>query len=329
MVRPSIVDLRRVVSHHAITSLFDEEQPRERELYCYLLRDLDWTTESYGGTRLALGRVRVQSSVTQAIEDVSFGLLHFGGHDFNCSLRGAVNVEGYDAMRDHLLRIYQEQSLTDVVHAFDRYFEGRHFGLTDLFVEGRRAVLATVTREVLADMEETYEGFYESHRKLFDFLKSANFPLPNAFTRTVEFALERRIADGLHRLAQRAKEPTEALTQLEELAREVQRRGVRVASEALAPALSHSIEALAEQLVPRWHSGAVMAVRRALALSERLQLEPRLWEVQNSVLFSLEHKPPSYRAPRRELETLLEELGLAPQLLQTPDGTTTEGSSTR
>lgn len=311
-VRPSMVDLRRVVSHHAITKMFDPVPAEERQLYCFQLRDLDWNYNSSGGTRLAVGRVRVQSYITRAIEDVSFGLLHFGGHDFNCSLRGAVSIEGYDVMRDTLVQTFQSRSLTDVVHAFDRYFEGHHFGLSDLFLEGRRAVLKTVTSDVLAEMETAFESFYDDHIKLFDYLCDARFPLPEAFKRTIEFALERRVLNALERLEAEAKTPESALKRLDELSHEVDRRSVELGRETLGPPLSAALEALAEQLLPSWPKHTLSGMRRILKISRSFGIEPSLWDVQNVVINSLEQRPPRAKDSRNELEAALEELGITP-----------------
>lgn len=308
LVRPSIVDLRRVVSHHAITSLF-EPNPSERALYCYGLKNLDWQSERYGGTQLAVGRVRVQSHITQAVEDVSFGLLHFGGHDFNCSLRGAVSVEGYSTMKEELLSAYGSQSLTDVIHAFAEHFEGRHYGLPDLFLEGRRSVLSTVTLGVLEELESSYEGFYLEHRKLFDYLMEGGFPLPDVFTRTIEFALEGRIARVLERLELEVKAPREALAQLEKLAREVEKRELELSEEALEPCFTAAIEVIADHLVPDWSSRTVSALQRTLAVAETLGVEPKLWDVQNAVISAEQQLPPGPDAPK-ELDTLLKQLGL-------------------
>lgn len=309
MVRPSIVDLRRVVSHHAITSLFEANQP-QRRLYAFDLRNLDWREERYGGTQLAVGRVRVQSRITQAVEDVSFGLLHFGGHDFNCSLRGAVNIEGYGTMRDDLLRAYASQSLTEVIHTLDRYFEGRHYCLSDLFLEGRRAVLSTVTKGVREELEDTYERFYNEHRRLFDYLKEASFPVPDVFIRTIEFALERKICAALTRAETQAKSPKAAIGQLEELAGEVERRGMSLSKESLEPCFTSAVETIADHLLPDWSAPNIQALRRLLAVAETLGVEPKLWDVQNSLLSSLQQRPPQADAPLRELDKLLAQLGL-------------------
>jgi len=311
MVHPSIVDLRRVVSHHAITSLFGD--PAAEDVYCYELRNLDWQVESYGGTRLAVGRVRVQSKVTQAVEDVGFGLLHFGGHDFNCSVRGAVNAEGFGAMKDELLEAYASQSLTDVIHVLDRHCEGRHYGLPDLFLEGRRAVLSTLTREVLEQLDESYERFYSENRKLLDYLAEAAFPMPDVITRTVEFALERKIAAALARMESTPREPDASLVRLEELVLEVEKRGVKIAPLTLEDSFTSAVETVADHLVPGWSVKTISALLRTLAAAASLGVTPKLWAVQNAVLSALQQRPPGSNATK-ELRELLEKLGLELEL---------------
>jgi len=317
LAKPAIVDLRRVVAHHAITSLF-EPHDDERRLYCYHLETLDRVEERYGATRLAVGRVRVRSLTTSETEDLSYGVLHFGGHDFNCSLRGTVSVEGYNAMRDLLLETFEQRSLTDVVHGLDRHFEGRYFALPDIFLEGRRRVLGTVTEGLLEELEDTYEQFYDNHLKLFDFLCDARFPLPDAFRRTIEFALQRRVLAVLERTGSSELEDDEdPVGELEGLVEETTRRGVRLSEGALCPAFTASLEGLGVEVVAAaWSPQSVMAVRRALAAATRLTIEPKLLGLQNALLTALRDQAPDVDlGDREDLRTLLAEIRIDPERL--------------
>jgi hypothetical protein len=312
-VRPSMVDPRRVAAYHAIASLFEADGQAERRRYCYQLRDLDRIDERDGRARLAVGRVRVESLVTRATEDVTYGLLHLGGHDFDCALRGADAAESHVSMRDALLATFRSGSLSDVIHDMDRQLGGRHLGLRDLFLEGRRTVLAAAAGVASAEIDASSERSYGEHRKLLDALREASVPLPSALARIVELALERRTLGALERLAAEPREPAAALDRIEELAWEARRRGVRLDAGVLARPLEAALEALAERLVPGWSLAAVGALRRALALGAAVGAAPRLWEVQNQVLWSLAQRRP--REPRPEIDALLADLGISRSVL--------------
>jgi hypothetical protein len=257
----------------------------------------------------------VRSRITTAAEDVTFGLLHFGGHDFNCSLRGASSTEGFAAVRDELMQTYETRSLTDVVHALDRHFDGRYYGLPDIFLEGRRAVLGTVTGGVLAELEQAYERFHDENRKLFDYLQGARFPLPDAFARTIEFALTRRILRALEAVGEAGPSQSRAIETLDELVTEVGGRGVRLSEGALRPALTDAVARLGARLVASASPADVETLARVLATASRLGVAPDLWGVQNTLLLALEQGslPPSLGEDRRFL-ALLTELGIAAEL---------------
>jgi hypothetical protein len=229
-----------------------------------------------------------------------------------------VSVEGYNAMRDELLEAFEQRSLTDVVHAFDRHFEGRYFALPDIFLEGRRSVLGTVTEGVLEELEDTYERFYDDHRKLFDFLCDASFPLPEAFRRTIEFALGRRIGAALARVGVSVGDRSAPIVELEELVEETTRRGVRLSAEALAPAFVAALERLGASVVAQaWSQGSVMALRRVLAAATRLSIAPDLWEVQNQLLAALaDGPPPAAGSAKENLAALLDEIQIDPVRLE-------------
>ena len=77
--------------HRALRGL-----PRGADIYAYRVRRLDEARESYGGTTLRVGRVRVISEVTGEAREAMYAMLHFGGHDFTCAVRPWEDADRYD-----------------------------------------------------------------------------------------------------------------------------------------------------------------------------------------------------------------------------------------
>ena len=121
LVRPTMVDLRRVVAHYAISGLF-EEYPVDSRVYAWRVQQLDDTRESYSGTTLRVGRVRVGSDITGEGRDLMYAVLHFGGHDFSCGIRSDEGAETYETMKADLLRRFAQRSMADMVRGIDEYF---------------------------------------------------------------------------------------------------------------------------------------------------------------------------------------------------------------
>src|SRR5262245_56041597 len=95
LIGPAVVDLHRVVAHYAISGLF-EEYADEASVYAWSVERLDHTEDSYDGSRLRIGRVRVASELTGETRGLQYAVMHFGGHDFSCGIRAYADTEGYD-----------------------------------------------------------------------------------------------------------------------------------------------------------------------------------------------------------------------------------------
>jgi hypothetical protein len=187
-----VVDLRRVIAHYAITGLV-EERPDDAAVYAYRVQRVDEAREAYGGTALRIGHVRVSSTVTGEVRDATFAVLHFGGHDFSCGVRAWEAPRAYEAMKADLLRRYARYTLADMVRGMDEWFPGEGFSLTDLFLDERRRVLASVTRAMLDKHEETYRRIWEENRKLVHYLRQADAPIPEALALVARYVLSQQL----------------------------------------------------------------------------------------------------------------------------------------
>jgi alpha-amylase/alpha-mannosidase (GH57 family) len=200
LVVPAEVDLRRVVAHYAITGLIDE-QPDDAQVYAYHVRRLDESRVAHGGTALRIGHVEVESDVTGETREAAYALMHFGGHDFSCALQAWEGRAAYERMKDDLLERYERNSLADMVRGIDEYFRGEAFGLTHLFLEERRRVLARVITAVLEKHEATYRRIWEENCKLVRYLRQADAPIPEALAIVARHVLEQEALAALEDVA--------------------------------------------------------------------------------------------------------------------------------
>ncbi|MBN1774029.1 MAG: DUF3536 domain-containing protein, partial [Deltaproteobacteria bacterium] len=110
-VRPLATDLRRVAAHHAIAGALESNGTAEGSVYAYTVRTLERSAAEHAGTHLGVERCRVTARHTEESEEVTLAVLHFGGHDFRCSVGPASTPEEYRALRDELLGVYDRGSL--------------------------------------------------------------------------------------------------------------------------------------------------------------------------------------------------------------------------
>ncbi|HEV8641096.1 MAG TPA: DUF3536 domain-containing protein [Methylomirabilota bacterium] len=302
LIRPAVVDLRRVVAHYAISGLFDE-YPDDAVIYAWRVQRLDDERESYNGTVLRIGRVRVASQITGESRDIIYAVLHFGGHDFSCGIRSYEGPESYDAMKTDLLRRYAQRSLADMVRGLDEYFYQEIFALTHLFIEQRRRVLASVTQAVLDKYEQTYHRVWEESRKLVRYLREADAPIPEVFRITAKHVFEEQIIAELGRAAEAGALPERVF----ELADEARALGLGL---DLAPgrwamnrAIGWALDAVGEHPTADRVAGAVALVQGA----KRLGVNFGLWRTQNQ-FFALWRDHPE---ARQTLRPLADALGFA------------------
>ena len=289
LVRPTAVNLNRVVAHYAITG-FLEEYPADARVYAYRVERLDEARESVDNTALRVAHVRVSSERTGETRDMMYALLHFGGHDFSCGIRAWDDQATYDAVKADLLGRLARQSVADLVRGLDEYFPGGPSSLSHLFLDERRRVLASVIRTTLDRHEETYRKIWEENRKLVHYLREVDAPLPEALAIVARHVLEQQVAAELQPLPELGAIPDRAFA----IVGEAQTLGLTL---DLAPlrfimhrAVTQALDAIAE-------SASSERVARATALIEgarRLGIRYGHWATQNR-FFQLWRERPDAR----------------------------------
>jgi len=299
LVRPTAVNLNRVVAHYAITG-FLEEYPADARVYAYRVERLDEARESVDSTALRVAHVRVSSEITGETRDMMYALLHFGGHDFSCGIRAWDDQATYDAVKADLLGRLARQSVADLVRGLDEYFPGGLSSLSHLFLDERRRVLASVIRATLDRHEETYRKIWEETRKLVHYLREVDAPLPEALAIVARHVLEQQVAAELQPLPELGAIPDRAFA----IVGEAQTLGLTLDLALLRfimhRAVTQALDAIAEE-------PSSERVARATALIEgarRLGVPYGHWATQNR-FFQLWRERPDARDVLLPLATTL------------------------
>jgi alpha-amylase/alpha-mannosidase (GH57 family) len=305
LVRPAAADLRRVVAHYAISSVlerYDDVAP----LYAFEVARLDEAVEAYQGTVARVGHVRVTATVTGETRELTYAVIHFGSHDFSCGVRAWEDAGVYEAMKADLLARYARHSMADMVRGMDRYFPGEPYGLRHLFLEGRRRLIADVTRAALERHEESFRHVWEEMRKLVRYLREVDAPVPEALALAGRHVMEEEARAELDRTATLGAIPPRVF----ELADEARALGFRLDLTPCRPVLRAAVTAgltrVAELLAPE----RVAAVLAIVEGARRLNVGVDRWAAQNRV-FDLWRTMPAARAA---LGPLADALGFALRL---------------
>lgn len=294
-VKPHIVDLHRVIAHHVIKH-FDEEAEGLHQLYCYEVRERDSQLSSFGNTRLKLCRVTALSLIDgESLESIAV-VLHFGGHDFRCSIGGQKSHEGYEKLKNDLFTAYTKRSLTDLVRVVDEHFGLGYYSINHLFSEDRRLLLRRVTDDSFRRFDNSITMIYDENRKFMEYLLEVGAPLPRSFAAAAEFVLKNRLFEELEKFLQ-----TSDASELMEIAREANRYGVRMNDPTVKRQLENTMNNIFLSLALHPMNGHCDLANHLLDVFDLLQLQPDLWEAQN-IVFALVHnrRLPAHLASRTE-----------------------------
>ncbi len=188
-VKGTMVDLLKVGAHYAVSSLF-EDYPSQTKIFAYSVDQEAYQVQESGRVRLALGRARFTSDITRESAILSFGVLHFGDHNFNCGVREFLGEEAYNSMVREATDIFSRADLPETIRCLDRHFGTSIYSLKSLFYDERRKVLDMVMESTFLEAEALYRQIYNQEAPLMRFLKSMDgIPLPRSFLNAANFLL--------------------------------------------------------------------------------------------------------------------------------------------
>jgi len=187
LVRPAVVDTRRVAAHYAITSLF-REYPDDATLYAYRVRRQHTRRQSRGAHVLQAGRLEVTATITGETAAVWYAVLHVGGTEVHCSV-GGEGDESLAPAVEALLAVFDGGTVTETIRTMDEIFGRAFYTLRDLFTDERREVLARLSEETLEHLDASYRRLYADSRGLMQAVRDAEVPVPREFMLAAEFVV--------------------------------------------------------------------------------------------------------------------------------------------
>jgi alpha-amylase/alpha-mannosidase (GH57 family) len=279
-VQPSIAPLETVAAHYAIAGLV-EDFPRRARIFCHEVQTSFRRREDAGTAALSLARIEVRSLITQEQVDLTTCVLHFAGADFRCGVR-PYDAERFTATADRLFEAFNKLSLAQVVRELDREFPGRDYSLRDLFLDERREVAGRLLRENMARYESDYLQIYEANRRLIDFLREIDSPVPRPLQVAADVAVTHDALETARRLASGKVEPAVAQAELVALSKVAHRLGARIDLGAVRGPYLAAVRSLFDRALAGRREAALHAAE-LVTLSTTLGMHLDLWVLQNAL----------------------------------------------
>ncbi len=299
MIKPNVVDLEKLGAHYAISSLF-ERYPEEKQIYCYSVHRSDYRLMEAGKLRLALGRAKFTSAVTQEGKDISFGVLHFGDHNLTGGVREFQGTEAYEHLVAHTGEAFYRADVPEVIRLLDRGFGTNIYSLKSLFRDEQRNLLTIILKSTIDEAEGAYRSVYEHHAPLMRFLHGLKLPMPRIFQHAAGVAL-----NSLLRQAFEAR-PFD-VSRIRTLLEEARVAGAEVDLTTLEFGLRKRIERMSDRFDAEPTDLATLErLDEALGLQDVLPFQLVLWSVQNKCYEVLKSTYPevAWRARRGDPEAV-------------------------
>jgi alpha-amylase/alpha-mannosidase (GH57 family) len=299
-IEPTMLDLIKVGTHYAISSLF-EDYGEETSIDSYSATRVNYRSHRAGRVKLAIGQARIRSEITYESEKYSFGVLHLGDHNINCGIGPFLGQAAYKKMERDVCETFDRADFPETIRRLDNYFGASTYSITSLFQDEQRKVVNLIMEPTLNEAESTYAQFYEHHAPLIRFLKSANMPMPKIISTASEFVVNARLkrAFGEEVLGEQ---------DIRWLLEEAQVVGVQWDTATLEYAFRLTLERMATRLLEfPWEFQRVHDVETAVSLLDELPFEVNTWKAQNIVYEVLEQiYPETLKEARRGNEDALE-----------------------
>ncbi|MEW5821567.1 MAG: DUF3536 domain-containing protein, partial [Cyanobacteriota bacterium] len=190
-VKPSIVSRKQVVSHWAITSLF-EDYPDITNLYCYKIKKHDYERVKKGSTILGIGRIELISEITTETNDMIFCLLNIGDSDFHCVIRGFAGSVEYQRIKEDLFNKLNNAPITEVIRGLDEHFGKEYWTLKSLFIDKKKKIIEELISEQLDEFSSLYERIYNDSYSSIMQLHEIEMPIPDEFKIAAQYTLARK-----------------------------------------------------------------------------------------------------------------------------------------
>jgi hypothetical protein len=187
-VKPAMVNPFKMAAHYAISSLFQNYEESAR-ICSYTVTRQQFRTMEAGKLRMAVGRARFTSEITQRTDDLTFGVLHFGDHNLHAGVRAFSGSEQFAHLNQWLAEAFENADLAEAIRLMDKGFGTETYSLKDLFKDEQRRVVAEILKSTLGEAEAAYGQLYGNHAPLMRFLMSCGIPLPREMKSTAEYAL--------------------------------------------------------------------------------------------------------------------------------------------
>jgi hypothetical protein len=278
LVRPAIVDFLRLGAHFAVSSLFETDPGGVKTGHYKAEADVFEKKEA-GPRKLALGKVKLTSTVTRQARTVDYAVLHLGDQNITAGVRVHDGEAPYRTMCRAIDGAFDKGDMAAVVRLIDQEFGGESYTLWHLFTEEKRKILFKILEGNLRGIEADFRQIFETNYPIMQAMREMLIPPPEALSAPAQFVLNtdfRRLMEA----------PDLDRGRLHKLAKEYETWDFVPDGGALSYVVGNRVAALVADWAGKPDDVAALGkIEDVLSVLKRLGLAFDLWRSQN-VYFS-------------------------------------------
>ena len=192
------IDLEHVGAHYAISSMF-RSYPETGQIFCFDVQRHSYDVLTSGRGRVALGRARLTSRITEETDEICFAVLHLGDQNLSAAVKRFTPADGtaWDEFCDRAGTAVRRANVPDLIRYIDGFFGSTTYSLTSLFADEQQGILKGILNQTLSEVEDSLMRIYEEHATLLHYLGESNVPAPPALALTAGFAINASLRRAL------------------------------------------------------------------------------------------------------------------------------------
>ncbi|HLZ15944.1 MAG TPA: DUF3536 domain-containing protein, partial [Cyclobacteriaceae bacterium] len=274
-VLPSLINLKRVGMHFAVSSIFEEE-PEALTIFNYRTASESFIKKAAGEQKLVLGITKVKSLVTRSEKKFVFAVIYLGKHNIIGNISLDMEVDDFAGMQFRMIKAFEEGRLGDVIGIMQMYFGPEKYTIWQLFSDEKRKILELIAQESMSELESSLRKSYNSDYQLITALSNNNIPIPNAYRTTFEYILNADLINCFKSEKINTKE-------MERIAGELTRWSLKIEdvgklSRLAGESIWRELKRISDD---RENVKRVLRLNRMFPLLERFGLDPNLHKSQN------------------------------------------------
>ncbi len=298
-VIPSRTNLQRVGMHYAVSSIFEEE-PEALTIFNYTTSNESFVKKAAGEQKLVLGITKVKSQVTGSEKKFAFAVIYLGKHNIIGNISLDMETDKFAGMQFRMVKAFEEGRLGDVIGIMQMYFGPEKYTIWQLFTDEKRKILDLISRESMAELENSLRKSYNSDYPLITALANNGIPIPNTYKTTFEYVLNADLIRSFHSDKINIKEMERISSELERwnLTLEDPGKLERLAAESIYKELKRISN-------ERENVRRIQRLNRLFPVLAKFNLDPNLHKSQN-LYFQIAIETRKERAMEAESEWCLQ-----------------------